>query len=120
MKQHAAISFVLLCIGIFITGLYGPWYAPACFILVFTIVLKHNRKEALLISMLAGVLVFSAMAAWMLIQDNSGLIEKTGNLLGGLSPFLMVTVTAIIGGVTGLVSGWLGHTIRQIITSTSK
>lgn len=62
-------------------------------------------------------MVYLFMASWMNTLDHAEIILKTGLLLGGLSPVMMIAVTTLIGAVTGMLSGWLGSALGTILTS---
>ena len=115
MKNKSAIAFIVMLIGSWLSGYYGPWWAPAVFIVISTAVLGLTIKKAMMIGASALGLTFLAMSAWMSSLDQSHLIEKTGTLLGGLAPVAMIVVTTIIGFVTGLLSGWLGSALGGVL-----
>ncbi len=119
MKNKSTIAFIVMIVGSFLTGYYGPWWAPAVFIVISTAVLGLTTKKAMLIGASALGVAFLVMSAWMNSLDQSHLIEKTGTLLGGLSPVAMIVVTAVIGFVTGLLSGWLGSALGGVLKKES-
>ena len=71
-------------------------------------------KKAMIIGASGLGLTFLIMAVWMCTLDQAHVIEKTGTLLGGLSPAAMVVITTLIGLVTGLLSGWLGSVMGGV------
>jgi hypothetical protein len=115
MKNKSAIAFIVMLIGAFLSGYYGPWWAPAVFIIISTAILNLTIKQGIYLGGLALMLTFMGMAVWMRAHDHSRLIEKTGVLLGGLSPVGMVAVTSFIGLMTGLLSGWLGSALGGVL-----
>jgi MFS family permease len=116
MKNKTAISIILCLIGSLLAGLYGPWWAPSVFILLLCALMGLAVKQSILAGSLSLGLVYLAMALWMNSQDKAEIIEKTGMLLGGLSPVMMIVVTTLIGSITGLLSGWLGSVIGSMIS----
>ena len=115
MKNKSAIAFIVMLIGSFLSGLYGPWWAPAVFVVIGMAIIKFPAKRSMIIGASAIGLTFLAMAVWMNTLDQSRLIDKTGVLLGGLSAVAMIAVTTLIGLVTGLLSGWLGSTLSGVL-----
>ncbi len=109
------LAFILMMIGAIISGYFGPWWAPAGFVVLLSLLMHLPIRQAMLIGFLSLLLVYGMISLLMLGKDASGLIGKTGALLGGLSAPLMVIVTAITGGVTGLVSGWLGSSLGKVM-----
>jgi len=115
MKGNSFLVLILMLIGVTISGFFGPWWAPAAFVVLLSMLMKLTTREAIWISALALLLVYAIMALMMLGKDDTGLIGKTGTLLGGLSAPLMVLVTGLIGGITGLLSGWLGSSLAKAV-----
>ena len=120
MTSKRILAFFIMLVVAFISGFYGAWWAPATSIVLVALLSNLTIKEGLLLGSISLLVAFLAMSIWMLGKDESGLIEKTGRLLGGVSVPIMVTVTAIIGGVTGLFSGWLGSSLGQLIFTKNR
>ena len=117
MKNKALISFLIMLVGSFLSGYFGPWWAPATFIVIATALAGLPVRQAMGIGALASGMVYLFMASWMNTLDHAEIIRKTGLLLGGLSPVMMIAVTTLIGAVTGFLSGWLGSSLGAILTS---
>lgn len=119
MKSRLITAFIVLCVGIALSGWFGPWYAPAVFVLVCCAILVLRTGQAIWLGLTSGLLVYVVMALIMLNRDDGEIIRKTGNLLGGLSPIMMVLVTALIGGATGIVAAWMGSALGQYIRNST-
>lgn len=119
MKNKTAIAFIVMLIGSFLSGLYGPWWAPAVFIVISVAILDLSSKQGANLGGLALMLTYMVMSVWMRAHDHSHLIEKTGALLGGFSPVGMVALTSVIGMATGLLSGWLGSVLSGVFKKES-
>ena len=119
MKTRPIIAFVILCLGIVLCGLYGPWYAPAAFVLLGSALMTLRMKHAIWLGLISSLLIYAVMALILLNRDDAEIISKTGNLLGGLSPIMVVVITAVIGGVTGLLAGWTGSAIGQLLRNST-
>lgn len=116
MKNKTAITFLLCLVGSLLAGLYGPWWAPAVFNLLMVALMGLTVKQSILSSSISLGVVYLGMALWMNSMDEAAIIEKTGLLLGGLSPVMMIVVTTLIGFITGLLSGWLGSIIGGVVS----
>lgn len=116
MKNKTAITFLLCLVGSLLAGLYGPWWAPAVFNLLMVALMGLTVKQSILSSSISLGVVYLGMALWMNSMDEAAIIEKTGLLLGGLSPVMMIVVTTLIGFITGLLSGWLGSIIGGLVS----
>jgi hypothetical protein len=116
MKNKSLISFLIMLVGSFLSGYFGPWWAPAVFIVLAAALSGLTAKQSGGNGALSLGIVYLFMASWMNTMDQAGIIGKTGFLLGGLSPILMIVVTTLIGAVTGLLSGWLGSALGKLLT----
>ena len=115
MKNKALISFLIMLVGSFLSGYFGPWWAPAVFIVLAAALSGLSAKQSLANGALSLGIVYLFMASWMKTLDPSGIIAKTGLLLGGLSPVMMIVVATLIGAITGLLSGWLGSALGAML-----
>lgn len=116
MKNKTTIALILCLAGSLLAGLYGPWWAPAVFILLLCALMGLTIKQSIIAGSISLGVVYLGMVLWMSSQDKAEIIEKTGMLLGGLSPAMMIIVTTLIGFITGLLSGWLGSVIGSIVS----
>jgi len=117
MKKNTWLVLLFMITGVTVAGLFGPWWAPAAYIVLLTILMKLPTRQSIWIGGISVMVVFTVMSILMLGKDESGLINKTGALLGGLSAPLMVILTGFIGAVTGLLSGWLGSSLAKALLS---
>jgi len=115
MKRKPFLILIMMLAGVVVAGLFGPWWAPAVFVTLLCMLMKLSAKQGVWIGGLALFLVYLIMSVLMMGKDDSGLIGKTGALLGGLSAPLMVVVTGLIGGITGMLSGWLGSSLAMVM-----
>lgn len=120
MKNKTIIALLFCLIGSLLAGLYGSWWAPAVFILLLCALMSLTVKQSILIGSISLGIVYLGMALWMSSQDKAEIIEKTGMLLGGLSPVMMIVVATFIGSMTGLLSGWLGSVIGSIVSKNKQ
>lgn len=116
MKNTSVIAFIILLAGTFLSGYFGPWWAPAFFIVLTVLLLRLNARQGLFLGALSMATAYLIMAIWMQTTDEADILQKTGMLLGGLSTGLLIVVTVLIGGVTGLLSGWLGSALGALVS----
>ena len=117
MKTKVWLIVLLMLIGVTVAGLFGPWWAPGVCVVILTVLMKLPTRQSIWIGACSLLAVYMVMSILMLGLDNSSLISKTGTLLGGLSAPMMVVVTGLIGGITGLLSGWLGSSLAKVMPS---
>lgn len=118
MKGKTSLVLILMMIGVVVAGFFGPWWAPGAYVVLLAMLMNLSAKQGIWIGALALFVVYTVMAIMMLGKDDSGLIGKTGALLGGLSAPMMVMVTGLIGAITGLLSGWLGSSLAKVMPAT--
>lgn len=119
MKSKMLLTFIILLVGVFLSACYGSWWAPSLVIISMVALLKLSAKQGMILGSLTSGLVFLAMTLVLNGQDGTDIIYKAGELLGGLSPLVMVMITTLLGLITGLLSGWLGSAIGDFIKNTS-
>jgi len=116
MKNTSIVAFIILLAGTFLSGYFGPWWAPAVFTVLTTLLLGLNTRQGILLGAISMGVAYLIMALWMSSADQADILTKTGMLLGGLSTGLLVVLTTIIGGVTGVLSGWLGSVLGLFVS----
>ncbi len=116
MKNTSLIAFIILLAGTFLSGYFGPWWAPAAFIVLTTLLLGLNKRQGIVLGAISMASVYLIMALWMRTGDQADILAKTGMLLGGMSTGLLIALTTAIGGVTGFLSGWLGSAIGVLVS----
>lgn len=115
MKHKTIVLILVMLTGTFLSGYYGPWWAPAGFIVMCSALMGLSSKQAIGIGGGTLGVVFLVMSVLMSSKDETGLLHKTGSLLGGLSPGMLVALTSVLGGLTGVFSGWLGSALGMIL-----
>jgi hypothetical protein len=120
MKRNTIIILILFIVGSYLSGFFGPWWAPAGFLMLVAALLKLPARQAMITGGISLGVVYLAEAIRMHWMDDSEIITKTGLLLGGLSPILMIVMTTLIGSLTGLLSGWIGSIIGNLTGKKEK
>lgn len=100
--------------GILLCGWFGPWYAPSLFIVVASAIIGASLRKSIWAVVIASGLVFTGLSSWQWMHDSTGLIEKTGLVLGGMHPAILLIVTVVVGIITGVLSVWLGSTLHAV------
>jgi hypothetical protein len=105
-----SIYFAMLA-GVILSGYFGPWWAPAVFVVLLSGLMQMTAKKAIMAGGISIGFVYLVMSIWMRSMDKSDIIGKTGMLMGGLSPGAMLVVTTLIGMITGVLAGWVGSVL---------
>lgn len=104
MKFLTAVILTILLSFIF--SIYFPWWSIAIAAFGIALVLNLRPGQAFLAAFCAVFILWGLLSWWIDMENNSILSKKIATLfpLGG-SVFLLILVTALIGGlVAGLAS----------------
>ena len=115
MKSKTIIVLIICIVGSYLSGYLGPWWAPAAYLVLVSALLKLPVRMALIAGSISLGAVYLGQAIVMNSKDEADIIAKTGLLLGGLSPLMMIVLTTLLGGITGLLSGWTGSVIGSLV-----
>jgi len=114
MTKRIFIPMLIMVAGVAGLG-FTAWWISAIWIIAISGWFGLSVKEGMITGAVSLVLVWVGMALYMIYQDETQLIYKTGILFGGLSANGMVGVTGAIAIVTGLLSGWLGSVTGNLV-----
>lgn len=115
MKAKTLTTYFIFLTGVFLSGYFGPWWAPAAFVVVVSILMQLTSKKAAMAGGVSTGITYLAMALWLNSVDKADIIGKTGSLLGGLSSLGLIVITVLIGIVTGALAGWLGSALSGVL-----
>jgi hypothetical protein len=103
----------------FIAGLYLPWYSLALVAFLVAIFIKQRIGIAYLAGFTAIFILWSSLAFMFHIRNHGVLTEKVATLLRlqGNS-FLLISVTAMLGGLVAGFAAMSGSSISPTIRST--
>jgi len=115
MTAKTILTYIAMLAGVILSGYFGPWWAPAAFVVLLAGLMQMTPKKAIMAGGLSVGVVYLIMAAWMNSMDKTDIIGKTGMLMGGLSSVAMIVVTTLIGVITGVLAGWVGSGIGGML-----
>ncbi len=101
-----------------IAQVFLPWWviAPIAFIVCFW--QSDTAGKAFLGGTASVTLVWAAYVGFLNFQNQGVLAARMGELLFKMpnNPGLLLTITPLIGGVVGGVSGLAGFYVRQVVS----
>ncbi len=105
---------IILALSLF-TASFLPWWGFVIIAFVVSALLQLKEGPAFLSGFMA-LFVLWLVQTFLLNQANQGILSsKMGALFGGLSPILMILITAIIGGLLAGLGSWSGVLARQMV-----
>jgi hypothetical protein len=110
----AIIASAILAFGL---TLFLPWWIVVLACLLVTLLLKVKLKLAFLMGFLAIFFLWGIQSFIIDNQNESILSARIGELFQGLSSFLIILLTAVVGGIFGGLGGQIGAEINRYIES---
>lgn len=108
---------LFLALGIALAGWFlyfiAPWYAIAGLGLLGGWAAGLKPVQALGWAALGAFVLWAATAGWINLQNEGLLATRVGTLLGGLSSWMMVAVSALVGALLSGMGAWLGAKMRM-------
>jgi hypothetical protein len=117
MRLHTIISVIIMIAGIFILGYFTRWWIPVIWIIIVSLSMRLSSKNAIVSGALCLAAVWGGMAKYHTVLDEAGIIAKTGEVMGGLSPFILLMITLSLGLVSGGLAGWFGAAVGALIAA---
>ena len=112
MKFFAAIILTVLLS--FISGLYLPWWGIAIAAFIVALLVHQKAWKAFASAFSALLLLWSGLAWWINVKNENILSARIGELLGiGNNPFLLISITAIIGALVAGFAAMSGSFLRS-------
>jgi hypothetical protein len=109
------VSILLIAILSFALGLYLPWWSLALVAFIVA-ALIHQRAGKAFLSGFLGLFLLWGILAFIIDQNNQHLLSaKVAELLPlGGSSFLLILVTALIGGLVAGLAALAGSFMRTV------
>ena len=113
------LVLLLLIVPGYFASLYGPWWSVAIIGCAIGFLLDMTPTRSFFTGFLAIALLWGVMAFWINADNNGIMATRIGGLFGGLSPILLILVTALIGGLAGGLGTLTGRLARAAFFSRS-
>lgn len=107
------LSILLTAVLAFLIGMWLPWWSIAIIAFLVALLIPQQLSFAFLSGFLGIFILWAVIATWIDIKNKSILSHKISELmkLGG-SSFLLILVTALIGGLVGGFAAMAGSSLR--------
>lgn len=107
------ITFIIISVLALVAGLYFHWMATFLAVFLGMYVVRPTISTGILTGFASLLVVWFCLATFLDLRNDHLLSEQIGEVFGGLSGILLATVTGVIGGIGGALSGWLGASLRK-------
>ncbi len=112
------LLFILILLASLVFQLFLPWWviAPIAFGLAFW---KSASGRHAFLAGFAAAFVLWFIASYIPHYRNEGILTfKVAQLLGLPAPFLVLIVTALVGGLVGGLAAWSGFFWKQALSKS--
>ncbi|HLF65398.1 MAG TPA: hypothetical protein VI603_16655 [Saprospiraceae bacterium] len=92
-----------------------PWWNCGIIAFIVGFALRLKTGPAFIAGFTSVALTWGILAGWIDAQNASLLSGKIGELFGGLSPFILVIITAIVGGLVGGFGATTGAQLANFV-----
>lgn len=108
----------IIAVGILSLGLgaFLPWWSIALAGLIGGWIFGKKATQAFVICILGTGLAWFLLGFWIDQGNASLLSSKVGELLGGLSPMLLILISALIGALVSGLAGLSGYFLKQTLS----
>ncbi len=108
------IAIILTALLAFIGGIYMQWWSLAIAAFIIALLIPQKAGKAFLSGFLGVFLLWAILAWWINMQNEGILAKKIATILPlGGSPFLLILVTAIVGGIVAGCAALCGSYLRS-------
>ena len=108
------VAVILTALLAVVGGLYFPWWTIAIASFISVLLIPMRTTKAFLAGFLGIFILWAILAWWIDVKNDSILSRKVAQIfpLGG-SSFLLILVTAFIGGLVGGLGALCGSYLRN-------
>lgn len=107
---------LLIILGLgWISQQHAPWWTLAIVGALAAFTFHKRRWASFVIGLLGGSILWLIPAYIANIENNGLLLQKIALIFGGLSPNLLLLLTALIGGLTAGLGAWTGSAGRYLL-----
>ncbi len=113
--MYRSIAIILAIMALtFLAGPWGPWWMIAPFAAVICFLVRSRPLLAFSQGLIAGFLLWGGLAFFQDRANDHILSSQIGALFQGLSPFVVVLMTGVIGGLSGGFGALTGAYLREL------
>ena len=112
MHTKQLIINILAIITIILLGKFLPWWTLS----IITLIVGYSIKteiQSIIYGFIIGFLSWFIVLIYGLYNGGNIIFIKMSSLLNMYSPIILITFTATLSGILGLVSSWTGWQFKK-------
>jgi hypothetical protein len=112
------IGFGIALLLAFVLQFFTSWWALPVVAGLMALALRLPVWQGMVAGLLIGFIIWGSYALWLDGQNSGQLSAKIGTLFNGLGSNQLILTTGVIGGIAGLLGGFIGSAIAAIFRPT--
>ncbi|MEO6584429.1 MAG: hypothetical protein ABIO05_08900 [Ferruginibacter sp.] len=109
------VSLLLIALLSFAACLYFPWWCIALVSFVILLLIPQRPGAAFICGFLSLFLLWGVLSFWLSYQNGHLLAQKMAMVILKISnPYLLILVTAVIGGVVAAFAALCASLLRYV------
>ncbi len=113
MKLLIAIIIIIITVGL--GQMISPWWILLPIVALVTGGMDLKPWKGFIAGFIGVALLWGVYAIVLNTSNDGILAERIGKLFGGISPMLLILITALLGGIVGGLSGLTGSYGRKLL-----
>jgi hypothetical protein len=106
------LSILLIALLSFIAGMFLPWWSIALVAFLVGVLVPLRLWKSFLAGFLGIFLLWFVVALWLDLGNEQLLSQKIAELMHVPGSFLLVLITALVGGLVGGFASLSGSSLR--------
>lgn len=107
-------NIILLVAFVLITSYFLPWWSTAIVAFLWGLIINPNSKQGALILFFTLFFIWVGVALYLNLNNNELMSQRMAEILKVGSPWVLILITGMIGGLVGLLPGMAGIFLRKL------
>ena len=112
--MKAIFAFILIVLFGSLASIFLPWWVISIVCFLVGMAFLDSGWQAILIGFFSVLLIWSVAALYQSYFNDFILLDRMGKLLEVPSPYLVIVITSILGGLIGMLSTLSGYYFQTI------
>jgi hypothetical protein len=112
--MKAIFAFFLIVLFGSLASIFLPWWVISIVCFLVGMAFLDSGWQAILVGFFSVLLIWSVAALYQSYINDFILLDRMGKLLDVPSPYLVIVITSILGGLIGMLSTLSGYYLQTI------